>query len=118
MNGMMPKSIVATGLNNNPPASNSAGRRLATSPQKPQLQPWAGARLSRVQRDVSLVCRLGDRPVLEAFAEIARKHNLSDEIAELLGQFATLDPDHIALGNGDRFAPHPLMVVPAWMRES
>ena len=51
-------------------------------------------------------------------AEIARNHDLGDEIAELLGRFAALDSDHIALGNGNRFPPHPLMEVPAWTLEN
>ena len=114
----MSKIIVLRVPDNNPLSSWPAQRRLAPPPLTPQPEPWTGTELLRVQRDVSLVCRLGDRPVFEVRAGIARDHNLGDEIAELLGRFAALDPDHVALGNGDRFAPHPLMEVPSWMPKS
>ena len=81
-------------------------------PPLPLPEPWSGAALLRVQRAVGLVCRLGDRPVFEVFAEIARNYNLADEIAELLGRFTALDPDLVdALGDQD-FPPVPLHEVP------
>ena len=105
-------SVVAT-----PPQDLAAGPQN-TAPNLAFLDPWRGHNIQRVQRNVQRICALGDRAICEAFAELARDHDLANEIAELLDRYAALDPDHVNLGNANRFAPHPLMKVPSWMPKS
>ena len=94
-----------------PPQDLAAGPRN-TAPNLAFLDSWRGHNVQHVQRTVRRVCALGDRTIYEVFAELARDHDLANEIAELLDRYAALNPSQVALGNGGPFPPHPLMEVP------
>ena len=85
---------------------------LAAPLQAPPPSRWRGSVRLRVQRDAIRLCRLGDRAVFEALAEIARDHDLAGEIADLFGRFANLDPDLVNALDCQGFPPAPLHGVP------
>jgi hypothetical protein len=74
----------------------------------PQHQ--AAHRLIR-QRQIEALHRLGPRVIGELLDELARHHDLHDDIARRLARYARIDPGVLRALNADRFPPAPLWDV-------
>jgi hypothetical protein len=69
-----------------------------------------GSRTAR-ERDIAHLCGLGTRSVAEFLAEIARAHDIADDIARRLDLYRRLSPEMVAVARADRFAPAPTREV-------
>jgi hypothetical protein len=68
-------------------------------------------RLLRWQRQIEAIYRLGPRVFGKLLDEIARYHNLRDDIDRRLAQYAGLDPVTVSSLGADRFPPAPLHLL-------
>ena len=73
-----------------------------------KTQPLAGPRF---QRQIKHIIALGERPLAELLAEIARSTDQSSFIADRVAAYAALDVVTIRALGGDNFPPMPLEVV-------
>jgi hypothetical protein len=92
--------------------ADRAGIRYAEQQSftRESLKKQAQQRLRR-QRLAERVHRLGARVVFELLDEIARHHDLGDDVDDRLARFAALDPAMLRAVGGARFAPVPLRAV-------
>jgi len=63
------------------------------------------------QRQIEAVYLLGARVVDELIDQIARHHDLREDIDRRLAMYAAFAPVAVAVAHGDKFAPPPLRVV-------
>jgi hypothetical protein len=76
-----------------------------TASQKPQDPAYL-----RRQRDVEKICRT-PRLVAELLDELARHHDIADDIDRRLAAYASIDPALLAAVGGDRFPASPIRAV-------
>jgi hypothetical protein len=74
----------------------------------------APAELRRLRRQLlaSAVHKLGERALFELLDELARHHDIGDDIDRRLRRYADrLNPELLRAVGGDRFPPTPLRAV-------
>ena len=99
----------------NPAAPGSADRAgIRYAEQQSSIRTSAERQAQQRLRRQHLARRihgLGARAVFEFLDEIARHHDLGDDLDRRLERFAALDPALLIAVGGDRFAPAPMRLV-------
>ena len=72
----------------------------------------AEARRLRRQRLIERLCKT-PRLIFELLDEIARHHDLGEDLDRRLGRYTAIDPALLAAIGGDQFPPSPLRAVGA-----
>jgi hypothetical protein len=65
----------------------------------------------RLRRGVVKIRQLGDRPLYELFIELGAITGHRATIDAVVARFAGIDPLHLRVARGDRFAPEPPFLV-------
>jgi hypothetical protein len=86
-------------------------RTFSAKRRQPQQQRAENARLTRIERRLRTVHRIGERISVELTLELARRLDAFDLLDQLAERFSTANPETIAALGGDRFPPPPIHLV-------